>query len=115
MLNISGGVMERYKIITVKDLTLQQYLATWELDNVTFEAKDLLTKEQAIDAFLKFKKGKPFAPKEFGQKEQIEKLTGVYIPFWLYDVEASGEVLGTAIRTRRNRNYEKVENYYSNA
>ena len=49
MLNISGGVMERYKIITGKDLTLQQYLATWELDNVTFEAKDLLTKEQAID------------------------------------------------------------------
>ena len=35
------------------------------------------TKEQAINAFLKFKKGKPFAPKEFGKKEQIENVNTV--------------------------------------
>ena len=65
------------------------------------------TKEQAINSFLKFKKGKPFAPKEFGKKEQIEKLTGVYIPFWLYDADAEGEISGTAakVRTWREGNY----------
>ena len=73
------------------------------------------TKEDAVKAFLKFKKGKPFAPKEFGQKEQIEKLTGVYIPFWLYDAEASGEVdgVGTKVKTWRSGDYRytKTDTY----
>jgi len=74
------------------------------------------TKVQAENAFLKFKKGKPFAPKEFGKKEQVEKITGVYIPFWLYDFEASGEVSGTAIREKTGysggQTYRKSGKYH---
>ena len=74
------------------------------------------TKEEAVKNFLKFKRGKPFAPKEFGQKEQIEKLTGVYIPFWLYDAEAEGKIsaTGTKIHTWRmgNYRYTKTDIYH---
>ena len=34
------------------------------------------TKEQAIEMFKKFKKGKLFAPKDFSKEENIQKLTG---------------------------------------
>ncbi len=54
------------------------------------------TKEQAIEAFKKCTKGKLFAPSDFAKKEQIEKISGVYIPFWLYDCVAEGEISGTA-------------------
>ncbi len=50
------------------------------------------TKEQAIEAFKKFKKGKIFAPKDFSVKENIEKITGVYIPFWIYDCHGHGSI-----------------------
>lgn len=41
------------KIITGKDLSEEMYLKTWELDNNTFEDKDKLTKEQALDFFYR--------------------------------------------------------------
>lgn len=73
------------------------------------------TKAQAESAFLKFKKGKPFAPKLFGKKEQIEKITGVYIPFWLYDCTAEGRVEGNGLKVKTwrsgNYRYTKTDTY----
>lgn len=73
------------------------------------------TKEQAIEAFKKCKKGKLFAPKDFAKKEQIEKISGVYIPFWLYDCEADGGVIGTATKVSTWRSgdyrYTKTDTY----
>ena len=43
--------MERYKIFTGKNLSIEKYLKTWELDNETFEDKDKLSKKQALDWF----------------------------------------------------------------
>lgn len=65
------------------------------------------TKEQAIEAFKKFKKGKIFAPKDFSNKENIEKITGVYIPFWMYDcsVEGNIDVDAKRIKTWRSGDY----------
>lgn len=42
------------------------------------------TKEQAQEAFRNYLKGKRFLPDEYRDDQNIEKLTGVYIPFWLY-------------------------------
>ena len=42
-------------------------------------------KEDAIESFKKIVKKKCFAPKTFSNKENIEKITGIYIPFWLFD------------------------------
>ena len=65
------------------------------------------TKEEAVEAFKNFQKGKMFAPKDFSKEENIEKLTGVYIPFWLYDCAIDGTVSATGkkVRTWRSGDY----------
>ncbi|MBP3461228.1 MAG: hypothetical protein J6K21_02310 [Bacilli bacterium] len=58
------------------------------------------TKEDAINAFKKLKKGRPLVPKSFVSEKNIEKITGVYIPFWLFDVVIDGslEAKGTKVK-----------------
>lgn len=46
------------------------------------------SKEDAKAAFLSLCKGKPLLPKEFTQEHRLEKITGIYVPFWLYDCDA---------------------------
>lgn len=73
------------------------------------------TKEDAKAAFLNLCKGKPLLPKDFTSKQRLEKITGVYVPFWLY--YCSGSVHGQykATRVRRwsdsNYNYTKTDYY----
>lgn len=64
-------------------------------------------KKDAINAFKGLKKGRPLVPKTFINEENIEKITGVYIPFWLYDVKVSGllEAKSTDIKTWRSGDY----------
>ena len=64
-------------------------------------------KSVAIDAFTKLRKGRPLVPKSFVSKENIEKITGLYIPFWLYDLKVSGELQAksTKVTTWRVGNY----------
>lgn len=73
------------------------------------------TKEEAIKTFVNYRKGKPFAPKDFSNKENIEKITGVYIPFWIYDcdVAASLEAVGKNIKTWTSGDYQytKTDTY----
>lgn len=49
-------------------------------------------KDDAVEAFKKLTKKRPLTPKCFKDPKNIEKITGVYIPFWAYDLEASGTV-----------------------
>lgn len=56
------------------------------------------TKEDAKAAFLSLCKGKPLLPKSFTQDHQLEKLTGMYVPFWLYDCK--GDMTGSYKATR---------------
>ena len=49
-------------------------------------------KEDAIKGFKKVTRGKLLTPKCFKDSKNIEKITGVYIPFWAYDLEANGEI-----------------------
>lgn len=49
-------------------------------------------KQEAEQAFAELAKGRPFVPKDFTDKKNIEKIKGVYIPFWLYDVDVSGSL-----------------------
>lgn len=73
------------------------------------------TKEQAIEAFKKCTKGKLFAPSDFAKKEQIEKISGVYIPFWLYDCETDGNIDCTCTKvstwTAGNYEYTKTDTF----
>lgn len=75
-------------------------------------------KEQAIAAFVNLKKGRPFVPKDFTSKENIEKIKGVYIPFWLYDILISGTVNCDGKRitswTRGDTRYTKTDTFAIN-
>jgi len=59
-----------------------------------------ITKEQAKDIYTKWIKKKIFAPSIFKKKEEIDKITGVYVPYWLFDCNAQGYIEGTATRVR---------------
>ena len=68
-------------------------------------------KKEATSRFLKYVKSKWFVPKAFFNEEQIEKLSGVYYPFWVYDCEVDGdlEARGNRIRVWRSGAYEYTE------
>lgn len=72
-------------------------------------------KQKAIDAFRKLRKGRPLTPKFFTSEKNIEKIQGVYIPFWLYDVSVSGTIEAKATKvsswTRGNTHYTKTDYY----
>ena len=72
-------------------------------------------KEEAIEMFQKFAKKKWFAPKEFHNKQNIEKISGVYIPFWLYDCHSEGDITATATNvktwTSGSYSYTKTDTY----
>ena len=73
------------------------------------------TKEEAISAFKRFKTGKIFTPKDFSKETNIEKLTGVYIPFWIYDCNVDGNIDVSATKVTRWRSgdykYTKTDSY----
>ncbi len=72
-------------------------------------------KKEAIEAFKKIKKGRPLVPKSFVNEKNIEKITGVYIPFWLFDILVDGkiEAKGTKVKhwSSGNTHYTKTDYY----
>ena len=59
------------------------------------------TKEDAKQAFLRLCQGKPLLPKFFTEDQQVEKITGIYVPFWIYDCDAglTGSYKATRLHT----------------
>lgn len=47
-----------------------------------------LTKDEAIATYEKYLKNKVFLPSNFKAKNFIEKLNGIYVPYWLFDCTA---------------------------
>lgn len=73
-------------------------------------------KKQAEQKFLDFVHSKKFIPKAFFRKQQIEKLSGVYFPYWVYECTMDGtmDAQGTNIRVWRSGDMEYTETkYYS--
>ena len=73
------------------------------------------TKEKAMEQFKNFLKGKRFLPNAYRDNQNIEKLTGVYIPFWFFDgtvyFDMSGE--GDIVTHSRSGDYKitKTDTY----
>ena len=51
-----------------------------------------LDRDKAVDIFKTWAKGKLFAPKDLTSAMQIEKLTGLYVPFWVANSSTSSHV-----------------------
>ena len=73
------------------------------------------TKQEAIEAFKKIGKGKILMPKEFSNPKNIQEITGVYIPFWLYSCKMTGHVDGKGTKvmtwTTKDYIYTKTDTY----
>lgn len=70
-----------------------------------------IEKEKATADFLAWAQKKWFVPRDFFNKAQVEKLTGVYFPYWAVDAQADGEIsgTGTSIRVWRVGDLEYTE------
>ena len=63
-----------------------------------------LDKESAIAALKRHYQGKPLLPSSFKDRNHLEEIKGVYVPFWLFDGEAEGRVNYDATRSKHRRN-----------
>ncbi len=66
------------------------------------------TKQDAINAYKNIVKKAWFAPKEFSDEKNIEKITGVYVPFWLFDSRSSGRIEAIAHVTHSHRSGDYI-------
>ena len=59
-------------------------------------------KKAAEEALFALCRKKPLLPKDFTSKAHIEKVTGIYVPFWLHDcyVNASLHAQGNRVSVR---------------
>ena len=73
-----------------------------------------LTKEQAKAIYRKWINKRIFAPDEFKRKEEIDKVTGIYAPFWLFDCKVDGmiEGEGTRVNSWSDGNYQYTRTKY---
>lgn len=85
-----------------------------------FEPKSVIPfkvgKKEALEIYTKWISNKKFAPKEFKNKKEIEKITGIYIPFWLFDNNVKGHLSGkgTKVRTWSDNDYRYTQTKYYN-
>lgn len=75
-----------------------------------------LDKKKAKEKLNDHLKGKKFLPKQFKDQNHIDEIKGVYVPFWLFDADADGDVRYKAVkeRTWEDNRYKYTEkSYYS--
>lgn len=59
-----------------------------------------ISKEQAQEAFKKWCRRGLLTPSDCMTADRIKNITGLYVPFWLYDINGRGEVEATCTRVR---------------
>jgi DNA-directed RNA polymerase subunit RPC12/RpoP len=59
-----------------------------------------ISKAQAQEAFKKWCRKGLLTPKDFRVADRIKDITGLYVPFWLYDLNGKGEAEATCTRVR---------------
>lgn len=70
-----------------------------------------IDRETAINHFKEFCKKKRFLPRDFLSAGQQEKIVGLYVPFWVTDVNVSAEMdaLGKQVRSWTSGDYHYTE------
>lgn len=73
-----------------------------------------LDKNAAIQALANHCKGKPLLPKIFKDRNHIEEIKGVYVPFWLFDADVNANIRYKASKVRRwsDSDYNYTETSY---
>lgn len=60
-------------------------------------------KEAAVEALKKHCRRRLFLPRTFSSGNKLQKVQGVYVPFWLFDCEAAGTCRFEATRSETHR------------
>jgi len=73
-----------------------------------------ISKEAAQEAFKKWCKNGRFTPRGFMTADRIKNITGMYVPFWMYDLHSDieAQAVGTKVRTYRRGDYVYTETKY---
>lgn len=73
-----------------------------------------IDRERAVKELLGWVKKKWFVPKDFFSPSQIEKVTGVYFPYWMVDAQVSAtlDARATKVKTWRTGNTQYTETEY---
>lgn len=59
-----------------------------------------VSKDEAVTGLSKYLEGKKLLPDAFAQRNYIEDVTGVYVPFWLFDSKVNGQISYKATKMR---------------
>ena len=74
-----------------------------------------LDKKAAKEAYYSHLKGKSFLPKVFKDENHIDEIKGLYVPFWLFDVDASADITYNAqtvhVSRRGKKEYTETRHY----
>jgi len=75
-----------------------------------------LSKEDAKKGLINFYKDKKLMPNAFKDENRINEIQGIYVPFWLFDCDASASASfrATRVRTWSDRNYNYTRTDYFN-
>lgn len=75
-----------------------------------------INKSQAQEAFKKWCKKGLLTPRDFMNADRIKNITGLYVPFWLYDMNGRGEAeaVCTRVRTYTQGDWIYTETKYYN-
>ena len=68
-------------------------------------------KDEAKATFFRFAKKKWFVPKNYFSEQNVDKIAGVYYPFWVTDADTDSEMsaIGKNVRTWRSGDYRYTE------
>ena len=61
------------------------------------------TKEEAVEAYRQLCRKKRLLPRGFASESRIEKITGVYVPFWLFDCGTDSDCTYRCTRSTTHR------------
>lgn len=73
------------------------------------------TKEQAEEEYRKYIKRCIFAPSAMKRQIYTEKIRGIYMPYWIYEMECHGEVAFDGTRSYRRGDYILTDHYKLNS
>lgn len=59
-----------------------------------------INRDQATKAFKRWCKKGLLTPNEFKNADRVKNITGIYVPFWLYDLRGEGDIDATCTRVR---------------
>ncbi|MCR5499980.1 MAG: hypothetical protein K6F31_06280 [Acetatifactor sp.] len=75
----------------------------------------VVSKEKAQSALTEFTKGKKLLPDAFVNRNRIDSLTGLYVPFWLYSCHADGTIFYEGVKSKKwednDYRYVKKDHY----